>query len=254
LPKKSGAQEIDRVSLFPITFLIKTFFIIQESIVWNRFHRLWISCHNLLLAGPPFNFYLRDSSIKSLTWQPRNTSSSWHSFCLIIVILPFPIRTLTFLESTSNLAIPNQVRITLLVVDDQPGRLMMKCLCKSYFPYKLSLILLGILCFLFGLPGSPMMSPVYADDGLNDGAAMVVTTTADKGPGSLRHALLHAPSGASITFSVTGTILLESSLVIFNKDLTITGPGPDRLRIDGGNRSRLITVRNGPDSGLPRRW
>lgn len=127
----------------------------------------------------------------------------------------------------------------------------MKSLCKPYFSYKLSLIPLGALCFLFGLPGSPMMSPVYANDGVNDGVAVVVTTTADRGPGSLRHTLLHAPSGATITFSVTGTILLESPLVI-NKDLTITGPGPDRFWIDGGNRSRLITVRNGPAIGLPK--
>ncbi len=125
----------------------------------------------------------------------------------------------------------------------------MKGLHKSHFPYKLSLILLAGLCFLFGLPGSPMVSPVYAADG----AAVVVSTTADRGPGSFRDALLHAPSGATITFSVTGTILLESSLVIFNKDLTIRGPGPDRLRVDGGNRSRLITVRNRPDSGLAKK-
>jgi hypothetical protein len=98
----------------------------------------------------------------------------------------------------------------------------MKCLCKSYSPYKLSLILLDTLCFLFGLPGSPMMSPVYADDGVNDGAAVAVTTTSDRGPRSLRDALLHAPSGATITFSVTGAILLESSLVIssFNPQLS----------------------------------
>ena len=60
----------------------------------------------------------------------------------------------------------------------------MKCLCKSSFPFKLSLILLGALCFLLHVLGSPMMSPAYADDKVNDGAAIVVSTTADRGPGS----------------------------------------------------------------------
>ncbi len=67
-----------------------------------------------------------------------------------------------------------------------------------------------------------------------------VTTSSDRGPGSLRHAISNAAAGDRIQFaipsfhfpgiSLPSVILLKSKLVI-DKDLTIAGPGPHKLII-----------------------
>ena len=72
-------------------------------------------------------------------------------------------------------------------------------------------------------------------------ATLVVTSTADSGPGTLRQAALDAVSGDTITFSVTGTITLLSQIVI-DKNLTITGPGAASLTISGGNALRIFNI------------
>ena len=83
-------------------------------------------------------------------------------------------------------------------------------------------------------------------------AVLTVTTTADDGPGSLRQAIANALPGDSIDFALTfpATIVISNTLVI-NKDLTVLGPGPDKLtvkRSDATNTPifRLLNV----DSGL----
>ena len=65
-----------------------------------------------------------------------------------------------------------------------------------------------------------------------------MTSLADSGPGTLRQAILDANSSAGddeITFAAgfTGTIQLSSTLPELNTNLTIRGPGADRLTIRG---------------------
>ncbi len=78
-----------------------------------------------------------------------------------------------------------------------------------------------------------------------------VTTPTDDGPGSLRQAIANAAPGDTIRFAPTlpPLILLRSTLVI-DKDLTILGPGPNRLRLirHFGARTpafRIFEVRSG---------
>jgi hypothetical protein len=62
---------------------------------------------------------------------------------------------------------------------------------------------------------------------------ITVTNRNDSGPGSLRQALTDASDGDLINFAVTGTIVLTSGGLVIDKSVTISGPGPDRLSIDG---------------------
>ena len=64
-------------------------------------------------------------------------------------------------------------------------------------------------------------------------ATITVTNTNDSGPGSLRQALVDANDGDTIVFAVTGTIVLTSDGLVIDNDLTISGPGANRLSING---------------------
>ena len=70
-------------------------------------------------------------------------------------------------------------------------------------------------------------------------ATITVTNTNDNGTGSLRQALRIANDGDTINFAVTGTITLTSGGLPINKNITISGPGPDQLSIDG-NQALLV--------------
>src|SRR5436190_19612991 len=63
-------------------------------------------------------------------------------------------------------------------------------------------------------------------------ATITVTSSKDNGPGSLRQAILDASPGDTINFapSVTTVTLTSGELVIY-KNLTITGPGANRLTV-----------------------
>jgi hypothetical protein len=65
-------------------------------------------------------------------------------------------------------------------------------------------------------------------------ATITVINTNDSGPGSLRQALANASNGDTINFAVTGTISLISGELVIGKNVTIAGPGANRLSIDGG--------------------
>lgn len=59
-------------------------------------------------------------------------------------------------------------------------------------------------------------------------ANYTVTSLADSGPNTLRQALLDAngtPEAHTITFDVTGTIVLQSTLPTIVGKITINGPG-----------------------------
>ena len=60
---------------------------------------------------------------------------------------------------------------------------------------------------------------------------IIVTNTNDSGPGSLRQALVDANRGDTITFAVTGTIGLTSAELVIDKNITVSGPGPDMLAV-----------------------
>jgi hypothetical protein len=70
-------------------------------------------------------------------------------------------------------------------------------------------------------------------------ATITVTNTHDSGPGSFRQALRAANDGDTINLAVTGTITLTSGGLPINKNITISGPGPDQLSIDG-NQALLV--------------
>jgi len=82
-------------------------------------------------------------------------------------------------------------------------------------------------------------------------ASFVVNSLLDPGDGTcdtsectLREAIQSSTAGDRITFGVTGTINLnaiEGELLI-DKDLTISGPGPSWLILDGGAASRILQV------------
>ena len=70
----------------------------------------------------------------------------------------------------------------------------------------------------------------------------LVTNTQDKGPGSLRSALLGITDGSIITFDeqlIGDTIRLESTLNVCS-DITIEGPGAELLAISGGDSVRIF--------------
>jgi hypothetical protein len=63
-------------------------------------------------------------------------------------------------------------------------------------------------------------------------ATITVTNGNDSGPGSLRQAILSAASGNTINFAPCLTaVTLTSGELVVNKNLAITGPGANRLRV-----------------------
>ena len=72
-------------------------------------------------------------------------------------------------------------------------------------------------------------------------ATLIVTSTADNGPGTLRAALASAADGDTIDATgVSGTILLTSGELLVSKSVTILGPGPAILAVDGNAASRVF--------------
>src|SRR5438477_11544594 len=68
----------------------------------------------------------------------------------------------------------------------------------------------------------------------NQQATIIVTTTADSGPGSLRQALADAQNGDTIGFDplLNGqTITLTSAELFIDKNLIISGPGANQLAV-----------------------
>jgi hypothetical protein len=78
-------------------------------------------------------------------------------------------------------------------------------------------------------------------------ATITVMNTNDSGTGSLRQALADANDGDTIEFdvAVTGTIMLTSSELLVNDDITISGPGANTLAVDGNAASRVFHIASG---------
>src|SRR6266550_1028144 len=65
-------------------------------------------------------------------------------------------------------------------------------------------------------------------------ATLIVTATADNGPGSLRAAIVAASDGDTIQFdpALSGqTIVLTSAEIAIDKSITISGPGRGQLTV-----------------------
>jgi hypothetical protein len=73
---------------------------------------------------------------------------------------------------------------------------------------------------------------------------IVVHSTADDGPGSLRQALIEASSGDTINIVASGTITLLSGELVVAKNVTIHGPGPHGI-ISGNSTSRVFHIMPG---------
>jgi hypothetical protein len=92
--------------------------------------------------------------------------------------------------------------------------------------------------FAIGLLLYAVALPVHA-------ATITVTNTNDSGAGSLRQALAVAHNGDSINFAVTGTIGLTSGELLVDKSITISGPAPDSLAVNGNAKSRVFHIVSG---------
>jgi len=76
--------------------------------------------------------------------------------------------------------------------------------------------------------------------------SFTVTNTNDAGPGSLRLAITSATVGTNtISITATGTLNLASPLDTLSGNLTITGPGADRLTIRRNAGTYSILTING---------
>src|SRR5579859_4585049 len=73
-------------------------------------------------------------------------------------------------------------------------------------------------------------------------ATITVTSTADSGAGTLRSALINTANGDTINFSVTGTITLTNGELLVTNNVTILGPGPASLALNGNANSRVFHV------------
>jgi predicted outer membrane repeat protein len=71
-----------------------------------------------------------------------------------------------------------------------------------------------------------------------------VTNLADDGPGSFRNALAITPAGGTIDFApnVTGMLTLTSGPLLIANNVTVNGPGPSTLSINGDHRFQLFRI------------
>jgi hypothetical protein len=75
-------------------------------------------------------------------------------------------------------------------------------------------------------------------------STLIVSSTLDNGPGSLRATIAAAVSGDVIQFdpSLNGQVILLASQINVTKALIIEGPGANNIGISGGNRTRLLSA------------
>src|SRR5689334_20686028 len=88
----------------------------------------------------------------------------------------------------------------------------------------------SVLCFASLLIMSAML--VFLAPGAN-ATTNAVLNTADSGPASLRDALGSAADGDTINITASGTITLLTGELLIANNVTIVGPGPAALAIDG---------------------
>jgi hypothetical protein len=75
-------------------------------------------------------------------------------------------------------------------------------------------------------------------------ATITVTSTADNGAGTLRNALASVANGDTINFTVAGSITLSTGELVVSNSVTISGPGPGSLAVNGNAASRVFHITN----------
>jgi fibronectin-binding autotransporter adhesin len=73
-------------------------------------------------------------------------------------------------------------------------------------------------------------------------STIAVTSIADNGPGTLRHALALASNGDKINITASGIITLTSGELVIDKSVTIRGPGAPNLSVSGNANSRVFRI------------
>jgi predicted outer membrane repeat protein len=77
-------------------------------------------------------------------------------------------------------------------------------------------------------------------------ATILVTSTDDSGPGTLREALASAADGDTIDATgLSGRIILKTGELVVSKSVSVIGPGPAKLAIDGHAASRVFHITEG---------
>ena len=108
---------------------------------------------------------------------------------------------------------------------------------------RLSLFVLAWLLPVLGLMGlATAVLPPLTTTHAAPANTITVTSLNNSGTGSLRQAIANVAPGGTINFSVSGTILLTSELLI-NKNLTINGGGA--ITISGNNTTRVFNITAG---------
>ena len=95
-----------------------------------------------------------------------------------------------------------------------------------------------------------------APDATTKSRTIVVTSTGDDGPGSLRQALAMAADGDTINITAMGTIALVRGELIVDKSVNIRGPGKTHGSVSGNGASRVFHIMPGTTvtiSGLDRK-
>ena len=91
---------------------------------------------------------------------------------------------------------------------------------------------------------------IFTLAGTAGAATLTVTNLNDSGAGSLRDSIASASAGDKIQFQVTGTIALTSGQLTIGRNLTISGPGPSQLAINGNHASRVFEIAAGATVSL----
>jgi len=99
-----------------------------------------------------------------------------------------------------------------------------------------------LLALLIGLLAVTPAAPAHA-------STLTVDTLTDEADGScidgdcsLRDAVAAAINNDTITFSVNGTLTLTLGQISINKDITIQGPGANKMTVSGNDASRVFRV------------
>jgi hypothetical protein len=101
---------------------------------------------------------------------------------------------------------------------------------------------------LLDIPAAP--GGDNSDIGAVEAQARIVTNPNDSGDGSLRQVVADAPVNSDVLFDATffdveRTIALTSGEILIGTDLTINGPGADRLAVSGLGAHRVFRVAAG---------
>jgi uncharacterized repeat protein (TIGR01451 family) len=84
----------------------------------------------------------------------------------------------------------------------------------------------------------------------------IVVNTGDDGVGSLRYSVTYAAPGSTVTFApaVTSggpaTITLTTGQVVVGRNMTIAGPGADKLTVSGGDSVRVLSISPGTTASI----